>query len=98
MNTLNTTADYFPRASRAGTIAQAALVAAAAGFTATLWLSMAGAGVQPRGMMADLIASSPSHKALPRVEVVGHRRATDGSDDATEVAGCAADRTAHTPG
>ncbi|WP_395684891.1 hypothetical protein [Caenimonas koreensis] len=95
MNTRNTTANsFFPRRDASGAL-HIALFAAAAGLTAVMWLSAFGAGTQPRGYVAEMMAQAPLRVQLPRVEIVGNRSAIAGLD-ASEVA-CAADRN-HKPG
>ena len=97
MSTLNTTASiHFPRREASGSFAQVALVAAAAGLTAMVWLSAFGAGTAPRGYVATMMAQAPARVELPRVEIIASRSQVANAD-ATEVAGCAVDR-AHKPG
>ena len=97
MSTLNTTASvHFPRQQAAGSIAQAALVTAAAALTALMWLSAFGAGTAPRGYVATMMAQAPARVELPRVEIIASRSQMANAD-VTEVAGCAVDR-AHKPG
>ena len=97
MSTLNNTASvHFSRQGAAGSIAQAALFAAAAGLTAMMWLSAFGAGTAPRGYVAAMMAKAPARVELPRVEIISSRSQL-ANVDASEVAGCAVDRT-HKPG
>ena len=97
MSTLNNTASvHFPRQGTADSIAQAALVAAAAGLTAMMWLSAFGAGTAPRGYIATLMAQAPARLELPRVEIIASRSQL-ANVDVSEVAACAVDRT-HKPG
>ena len=97
MTTPNTTANvHFPRQEASGSIAQAALVTAAAGLTALMWLSAFGAGSAPRGYEAAMLAQAPARIELPRVEITASSSQLANAD-LTEVAGCAVDR-GHKPG
>ena len=106
MSTANTPASaYFARPALSGSVAQVALVASAAGFTAMLWASALGAGDQPAGYIAAAQAGPQVVRvALAPVQIVARR---DSLAEATvmgangnmaSVNGCAADRSAHKPG
>ena len=98
MSTLNAphiaSSTYFPRHETTSRL-HTALFAAAGALTLIVWLSAFGAGTEPRGYMAQMIAQAPSRVELPRVEVIG-KRTELASIDASQVA-CVVDRN-HKPG
>ncbi|MES2785488.1 MAG: hypothetical protein V4684_08490 [Pseudomonadota bacterium] len=100
MTIANTSAyPQFKNPDFAGSVATFALVVATAGLTATVWLSAAGIGAQPRGYMAALVDASPARVTLPRVEVVARRDAVASLGDSVNAsAGCAVEQTANKPG
>ncbi len=100
MTIANTSAyPQYQRPDFAGSVASFALVAATAGMTAMVWLSVAGVGTEPRGYMASLVESSPARVTLPRVEVVARRDAVASLGDTVSAsAGCAVEPAAHKPG
>lgn len=87
---------YFRRPDLSGSVPSVALLAAAAGMTAMLWLSAVGVGNQPRGYMAALAEASPARVTLPRVEVVARRDSVASMGEAA--AGCLVEPGIHKPG
>jgi hypothetical protein len=84
---------YFTRSGLSEGIAEVTLTAAAAAFTAAIWLSIGAWALLPGKSVEPAVAASPAaatHVTLSRVVIVGRRDALDGPPAVTTAQNTAA--------
>lgn len=87
------TSAHFTRSRLAEAVAEVVVTAAAAGFTAAIWLSIGAWAIVPGRSMEAVAASAPpaaQHITLPTVVIVGRRDSLEGTPVTTTAQNTAA--------